>query len=93
MLLGGGSAGGCLIVGLVTLPPDAFSSRRFLLSGLAVGAVAAGVRLLGALTGVWPPYETRVHSLVAGLRWLVFVFHAVAAAALGFRLRRSAVRS
>ena len=81
--------GTCVVLGLIAFLLGLVRPKRFAVSGVAVGAVVAGVHVLGALGGVRPPYETRAHSLVDGLLWLVFVIPAVLAAAAGSRLARA----
>lgn len=56
---------------------------RFVLSGLAVGAVVAAVNAFETLTGIRPAYETYNHTWAHDLRWLWLVPPAVLSSALG----------
>ncbi len=56
---------------------------RFVLSGLAVGAVVAAVNAFETLTGIRPAYEAHHHSWVHDLRWLWLIPPAVLSSALG----------
>ena len=59
------------------------SPRRFVVSGVAVGAVVAAVTCFETVSGVRPPYEAHAHSLAHNLRWLVLVLPALASTLLG----------
>ncbi len=74
------------VVGLLALVLGLLSPRRFLLSGVLVGVVVAGVNAFEALSGIRPAYETMPRDLIHSVRWVVLVLPALAASAVGRQL-------
>jgi hypothetical protein len=72
----------------------ALRPKLFWLTAIAVGSVIAALNLLTAVTGFRPIYETaaqtQAHSTAYGVSLMVLVLPALAAAALGAFVRRSA---
>jgi len=62
--------------------------ERFLVSGVAVGLVVAGVNIFETVSGIRPAYEVFAHSLVHDLRWLLLIAPALVGAVIGRQVGR-----
>jgi hypothetical protein len=80
------SAATVMVLALLGLLLGLLSPRRFLASGLALGAVVATVTAFEALSGIRPAYEVHVHSLLHSTRWLIFILPTLFSSAVGRQL-------
>jgi len=72
-----------LLVALLSVALGLFRPGCFLVSGVAVGLVVAGVNIFETISGVRPAYEATAHSLSHDVRWAFLLAPALIAASIG----------
>jgi hypothetical protein len=77
-----------LIMSFLGLVLGLLQPGRFMVSGVAIGAVVAAVNCFETLSGIRPAYEVLAHSLAHNLRWLVLVLPGLCSSAAGRQISR-----